>query len=154
MSAYHIAVTVIRGDKSARTHSNGMVKVSAIEGRGVAIDGLPGGRRYITGNRVNVPTVAYGDVLNVSGSASLSVQLLVTSAPYTAPHGTTGTLRSTDGITLSFDESGTYTLTRTIGTAKVLMWRSASMLTPSSPIAIVAMKEGVRRYEQAILEAV
>lgn len=58
MQSYHIAVTVIRGDKSARTHSEGMVKVSAVDGVGVAVEGLPGGRRYFTGNRVNVPTVA------------------------------------------------------------------------------------------------
>ena len=90
MQPYHIAVTVIRGDKSARTHSKGVVKVSAVEGYGVAVDGLPGGRRYITGNRVNVPTVAYGDVLNITGNASRPVQVQVKSAPYIAPHGTTG----------------------------------------------------------------
>ena len=153
MQSYHIAVTVIRGDKSARTHSKGMVKVSAVDGVGVAVEGLPGGRRYITGNRVNVPTVAYGDVLNVTGTASRPVQLLVKSAPYTAPHGTTGPLRSMDGFTLSFNENGAYTLTRTVGTTTVLMWRSAPMLQPSSPVAVEALETGIRRYEAAILEA-
>ena len=153
MQSYHIAVTVIRGDKAARTHSKGMVKVFAVEGYGVAVEGLPGGRRYLTGNRVNVPTVAYGDVLNVTGNASRPVQLLVKSAPYTAPHGTTGPLRSTDGFTLAFSESGAYTLTRTVGTTTVLMWRSAPMLQPSSPVAVEALETGIRRYEAAILEA-
>lgn len=153
MQSYHIAVTVVRGDKSARTHSKGVVKVSAVEGYGVAVEGLPGGRRYITGNRVNVPTVAYGDVLNITGNASRPVQVQVVSAPYTAPHGTTGPLRSTDGITLSFNENGAYTLTRTVGSATVLMWRSAPMLQPSSPEAITALETGIRRYETAILEA-
>lgn len=153
MQSYHIAVTVIRGDKSARTHSKGMVKVSAVEGYGVAVEGLPGGRRYITGNRVNVPTVAYGDVLNITGNASRPVQVQVKSAPYTAPHGTTGPLRSMDGITLAFSESGAYTLTRTVGTTTVLMWRSAPMLQPSSPVAVEALETGIRRYEAAILEA-
>ena len=153
MQSYHIAVTVIRGDKSARTHSKGMVKVSAVDGVGVAVEGLPGGRRYLTGNRVNVPTVAYGDVLNVTGNASRPVQLLVKSAPYTAPHGTTGPLRSMDGFTLSFNENGAYTLTRTVGTTTVLMWRSAPMLQPSSPAAVEALETGIRRYEAAILEA-
>lgn len=153
MLTYHIAVTVIRGDKSAPIRTNRVVKVSAVDGVGVAVEGLPGGRRYITGNRVNVPTVAYGDVLNITGNASRPVQVQVMSAPYTAPHGTTGPLRSTDGITLSFNENGAYTLTRTVGTTTVLMWRSAPMLQPSSFIAVEALETGIRRYEAAILEA-
>ena len=153
MQSYHIAVTVIRGDNSAPIRTHRVVKVSAVDGYGVAVEGLPGGRRYFTGNRVNVPTVAYGDVLNVTGTASRPVQLLVKSAPYIAPHGTTGPLRSMDGFTLAFSESGAYTLTRIVGTTTVLMWRSAPMLQPSSPVAVEALETGIRRYEAAILEA-
>lgn len=153
MQPYHIAVTVLRGDKAAPTNTKGIVKVHAVEGLGVAIDGLLGGRRWITGNRVNVLQPVVGDVLNVTGSSSRSVQLLVTSMPYTAPHGTTGVLRSMDGITLSFTESGAYLLTRTVGTTTVLMWRSAPLLTPSSPAALLAMGEAARRYE-AVHDAV
>lgn len=148
-TSYHVAVVVTRGDKSTPTGNRSVVCVS-VDSSGIRVNGLPGGRRYLTGNRVNLPRVGIGSTLNVASSGSRSLVMQVKSTPYAAPHGTTGVLRSLSGISLSFDDCGSYVVRRSIDGREVAIWQSDPMLTPSSPEAVAALEAGIRRYEAAL----